>query len=215
MTFTPIDGSSSWKAVLLLFLMMKYTYRCIFDSTSYRPLAKLRIPILSTCVSGFKVNNGHILWELYPCTSLRICTSYRTIYEQIFAHGVDRMEPYVVAKEELTLVAKHVMLPFAVAVLERDIQVLPRLKVKVPDVYTAALDEILQKTYQDISSTRRMLREQRIKVSEVERDVKGALWEYYVRGYRHEYSKLWTVMRAEVEIYLAEKLGIPYPRPAD
>lgn len=122
----------------------------------------------------------------------------------------EQMPLLYVSPDELELVKRHIILPFIVKTLEHDIKVIRDLKLKMVDAYVKKLDFLIVEAFKEFNFVRKNLREQNIKVYEVNRDSKMGHWEYILRGNRHEIGFLWNIVRAEIEICLMAKLNLKY-----
>lgn len=111
-------------------------------------------------------------------------------------------------EEEFQFVREFVLLPLTLDVLERDIKMLETVPLKMPNIYIQMLQGIQNLVTVDLVKVRRKLREHGMKVYEQRRTNMGVEATYLCRGYHHDFSMMWGVVRAEVEGKIRDYLHI-------
>jgi hypothetical protein len=105
-------------------------------------------------------------------------------------------------EEEAELVKRSVILPVVLDVLAHDIRVLQGSRAKMNRLYIRQLHALQDRVSLELYHVRRQLRRAGIKVFRQERARLGLTAEYLCRGYRHSFTMLWGVVKAEVETEL-------------
>jgi hypothetical protein len=118
-------------------------------------------------------------------------------------------------EEELQFVKDFILLPIILDVLERDIQLLQTVPLKMPTVYIQVLRGLQDQVTADLVKLRRQLREHGMKVYDQHRTKISADAEYLCRGYHYKFSMLWGVVRSEVEERLRSYLHIEFIKDQD
>lgn len=111
-------------------------------------------------------------------------------------------------EEDLQLVKEYILLPILLDVLERDMTVIGEVKLKLGFIYEKTLRQAQDRIIADVSMLRRNLREQGIKVYELKRTNLSVEARYLCRGYHHDFSMLWGLVKAELYKYLSVYLHI-------
>jgi len=106
------------------------------------------------------------------------------------------------SEEELLMVKRSLILPIVLDVLAHDIRALQRSAAKMNAVYIKVLTALQDQVSMELFHLRRELRKRGIKVFRQERAKHGLEAEYLCRGYRHQFTMLWGVVKAEVELAL-------------
>lgn len=114
---------------------------------------------------------------------------------------------------DLQHVKQAVLYPVLMDVLERDMQTLNTLQLKMPRIYISSLRRTQDQINADLVQVRRHLRERGIKIYEMKRTAEGLDARYVCRGYHHHFSMLWSLVRAEVESRLAAYMQVPLANP--
>jgi len=102
-------------------------------------------------------------------------------------------------EEELQFVKESVILPILLDVLERDIQTLQTVPLKMSVVYIEILQSIQDLVSADLVRLRRKLKEHGMKLYDQRRTKIGVEADYLCRGYHYKFSILWGMVRAEIE----------------
>ena len=110
-------------------------------------------------------------------------------------------------EEEAELVKRSIILPIVLDVLAHDIRVLQGSRAKMNRLYIRQLHALQDRVSLELYHVRRQLRLAGIKVFSQERAKLGLTAEYLCRGYRHSFTMLWGVVRAEVERELDRLMG--------
>lgn len=114
-------------------------------------------------------------------------------------------------EEELLMVKRSLILPIVLDVLAHDIRVLQGSGAKMNAVYVKVLHAMQDYVSMELFHLRRELRKRGIKVFRQERARQGLEAEYLCRGYRHQFTMLWSVVKAEVEMTLGELIRLKDP----
>ncbi|WP_019533674.1 hypothetical protein [Paenibacillus ginsengihumi] len=109
---------------------------------------------------------------------------------------------------DLQLIKEYILLPMLLDVLERDIQALGTVKLKMDVVYVKALRSAQNVITADIALLRKRMRGRGIKVYEQQRTEWGIEARYLCRGYHHSFSMLWGLVKAELSQYLSKYLNV-------
>lgn len=112
------------------------------------------------------------------------------------------------SERELEEVKKHVLFELTFDALERDIQRLADVGLKLPDVYTDLLRSVQDRVVADDLILRRLLKNAGIKIIERKRTKHGVFVEYLCRGYKHRCEFTWSYARAEVVKLIRDYLGV-------
>jgi hypothetical protein len=105
----------------------------------------------------------------------------------------------LLTEDELLLVKEYVLLPIILDVLERDIKLFSVMPFKMSVVYMKSLRSVQDEIFKDMYRLRKELGKHGIKVYEQRRTKLGIEAEYLCKGYRHTFSMLWSLVKAEVE----------------
>lgn len=111
-------------------------------------------------------------------------------------------------EEDLQLVKEYILLPILLDVLERDITAIGKVKLKMDVIYEKTLRQAQDQIIADVSMLRKNLRERGIKVYEQQRTKLYVEARYLCRGYHHNFSMLWGLVKAELYKYLSMYLHI-------
>ncbi len=96
-------------------------------------------------------------------------------------------QPPLQTEEDLRLVKEYILLPILLDVLERDIQILKIVQLKMASIYVGALQHVQDKVMTDLAILRKRLREHGIKVFEQQRGALSVQAGYLCRGYEHKF----------------------------
>ncbi|CAH0120130.1 MULTISPECIES: hypothetical protein [unclassified Paenibacillus] len=102
-------------------------------------------------------------------------------------------------EEDFLLVKQYVLLPILLDVLERDINVLGTVRLKMPEVYINHLRQVQDQTHKDLVRIRNRLKTRGIRVYEENRTANGIEALYLCRGYHRKLSMLWSVVKSDIE----------------
>lgn len=105
-------------------------------------------------------------------------------------------------EEEVSLVKQSLIMPIVLDVLTHDIRVLQSSRAKMNAVYVKHLRGLQDRVSLELYHIRRELRKRGIKVFRQERAKRGLEAEYLCRGYEHQFTMMWSVVKAEVEVAL-------------
>jgi hypothetical protein len=120
-------------------------------------------------------------------------------------------KPQEVSNDELVLVKDCIIYPVILDVLERDIQKIKLVDLKIPMVYLNNLKHIQHLVTRELTDINKELRNRGIKIYEQEKSVhKGISAKYLCRGYTHEISFLPSLIRSCVVIKVSVLLNLDY-----
>lgn len=111
-------------------------------------------------------------------------------------------------EQEGQLVKQLALLPVVLDVLERDIAALQTVPLKMRGIYVQCLQYAQDQATLDLSHVRKQLRQRGIKVYEQRRTHLGIELQYVCRGYEHQFSILWSFVKAEVERWLRQSFRL-------
>lgn len=114
----------------------------------------------------------------------------------------------LVSEDELRLVKDYVLLLILLNVLDKDIETLKTIKLKMTNIYITNWLSVHQKVCSDIVELKREFRNRGIKIYEQKRTKESIVAKYLCRGYHHDLSMLWGLVKAEVEKKLSVYLGV-------
>lgn len=107
--------------------------------------------------------------------------------------------PPAPSEEELDAVKRYVLLGVVVRILDHDIRVVDSSPMKLPRFYESMLRGLQDRVLLELAALRKTFRTAGIKVFEERREADGLTAEYLCRGYRHQFTMLWSFVRAESE----------------
>jgi hypothetical protein len=93
-------------------------------------------------------------------------------------------------------------------VLERDIGTLNTLKLKMPAIYVRKLRAIQSRVSGELSTGHKEMRRLGIRIYGEERTKAGLAAQYLCRGYHHSILLLWDLVKADIEVRLADYLNL-------
>ncbi|MBP1999368.1 hypothetical protein J2Z69_000387 [Paenibacillus shirakamiensis] len=111
---------------------------------------------------------------------------------------------------EAEWVKEYLLLPLLLDILERDIVHISEDTglFKFPQIYILMLHDIQRQVMLDLTTVRRQLRQNGLKVYEQHRTALGLEASYLCRGYEHSFSILWGLVKANLEERLCGYMGI-------
>lgn len=108
--------------------------------------------------------------------------------------------------EDHRLIKGMVVRTLLLDVLERDIQTLDTLLLKMSEVYILSLTRIQNEVLKEMLGLRKQMRTRGVKVLEETRGKDGIETVYLCRGYMQRFYMLWTFARNEVKKELSRHL---------
>lgn len=108
------------------------------------------------------------------------------------------MKAPLLERHEIQLVKDWVLLPVLLEVIERDIQVMEQVKLRLAPVFMEVLRELEPAVIREISAIKQQLRWRGIQVYEQHRTPERLEVKYKCRGYEHRLHLLWGLVRAEL-----------------
>ncbi|MBR2566069.1 MAG: hypothetical protein IKE29_15810 [Paenibacillus sp.] len=112
------------------------------------------------------------------------------------------------ADEDHNLIKGMVVRTLLLDVLERDIQTLDSLLLKMPEVYILSLTRIQNQVLKEMQELRKQMRTRGVKIVQEIRGKDGIETVYLCRGYGQRFYMLWTFARNEVKKELSYHLRI-------
>ncbi|WP_420540403.1 hypothetical protein ACN92M_26505 (plasmid) [Paenibacillus polymyxa] len=110
--------------------------------------------------------------------------------------------------EDLRLVIEYVELPFLLTILELNIKKIKESNFKLGPLFELHLRTIQDRVSKEQYRVRQEMRRRGIKVLEQHQLEDRITAKYLCRGYTHELRLLWSKVKADTEMRLAEYLGV-------
>jgi hypothetical protein len=107
-------------------------------------------------------------------------------------------QPPLLTKEELEMVKEAVLFPVMLDEIQNDIEKIKRINLKLDLLFVVSLQNIQNRICKDNRALKTMLRERGIRIYDERRTSLGIEAEYKCRGYHHQLSLLWSVIRADI-----------------
>ncbi len=117
-------------------------------------------------------------------------------------------QPPIQTEEELEWVKRYILLGMVMQILNHDIRIIDSSGIKFPRLYESVLRSIQDRVLLDLAHTKRLFREQGIKVYEENKEEKGLRARYVCRGYHHQFFMLWGFVKAEAERLLKQFMTV-------
>lgn len=111
-------------------------------------------------------------------------------------------------EENLQAIKRYVMIPMVLTVLQRDKKVIEESMLKTKGPYLSLMDAAMKKAHGEIYDTRVYLRSKGIKIYQEQRTETTVNIKYTVKGYQHEASLPWHIIKNEVESMMQRYLGV-------
>lgn len=111
-------------------------------------------------------------------------------------------------ENELKLVKKFIELPYLLDVLERDKKKITDSNLKMCKLYITQLDQIQNLVSAEIFEIRQKLRRSGIKIIEQRKLEDRLITDYLCRGYKLQITLLWSKVKFDIEVILAQYLNI-------
>lgn len=109
--------------------------------------------------------------------------------------------------EDVRLVKYYLIYPVVLDVLQRNIEQIESGNWKLPDIFITHFKLMQKGINKEFYEIKQEMRSRGIKVFEEKRDQKGISAKYLCRGYRHEMSLLWMLVKSETRVKLANTFG--------
>ncbi|WP_100012299.1 hypothetical protein [Lentibacillus sediminis] len=110
------------------------------------------------------------------------------------------------SKEEYKLLHDYIVLPYVLAVLERDKKHLQGVSFKFPHLYEYWLNQKMETVTKDLANTRRAMRRIGMYVYQEDQTDKGLELKYKYHKYHYNMGWLYSILRANVEKKMKEYL---------
>ncbi|GJM84112.1 hypothetical protein HMSSN139_66080 [Paenibacillus sp. HMSSN-139] len=115
--------------------------------------------------------------------------------------------PRDITNEDQSYVKLYIMLPMILSAFERD-KKLAEQTFKTPRPYVTLIGNAIKRVEDDCREVRRMFRLHGLKVYEERRTESGIHARYLCRGYHHEITLLWPLVKAESSVLMEKYLGL-------
>ena len=115
--------------------------------------------------------------------------------------------------EDIKIIKEYLLNHLLLEVLERDLNIIKPVNLKMKDVYVKVLRYQRNNTIKQLSEIRKKMRKQGLSIYEEHRDQVKILVKYLCRGYHYEFSMLWPLVKAELQIKLSKMFGIDFSDP--
>lgn len=110
--------------------------------------------------------------------------------------------------EEADFVKEYLLFPLMLDVLERDRNAMSEARLKMPEIYDALIGLLQDAVTLDLARVRQEMRRRGMKVYEERRTELGIEARYLCRGYHHDFSMLWSRVKAEIVEHFCHYLKI-------
>jgi hypothetical protein len=107
-------------------------------------------------------------------------------------------QPPLLTKEELEMVKEAVLFPVMLDEIQNDIEKIKKINLKLDLLLVVSLQNIQKRIFKDNRALKTMLRERGIRIYDERLTSLGIEAEYKCRGYHHQLSLLWSVVKAEI-----------------
>ncbi|MWV44861.1 hypothetical protein GRF59_14665 [Paenibacillus sp. HJL G12] len=111
-------------------------------------------------------------------------------------------------EEDLKIVKRYLELPYLLDVLELDKKKMKESSLKMSRVYSIKLEEIQDLVTKDIYEVKNEMRIKGIKIIEQTKHDDRLIADYSCRNYKHQITLLWSKVKFDTEVSLANYLGI-------
>ncbi|MBW7476147.1 hypothetical protein K0T92_15495 [Paenibacillus oenotherae] len=101
--------------------------------------------------------------------------------------------------KELELVKHYVLLGIVMRILDHDIRIVGAAGTKLPTLYEGMLRGLQDRVLLELASIRKQFRVSGIRVIEEKSGRDGLTAQYVCRGYYHNFSMIWSFVKAEAE----------------
>ncbi len=117
------------------------------------------------------------------------------------------MKAPLLEQHEIKLVKDFVLLPVLLDVLQRDLQAIQTVRIRLAPLFARMLRETQPLVFRELAAVKQELRVRGIRVYEQRRTPQRLEVKYKCRGYDHRLHLLWGIVRAELlekmEYYLS------------
>jgi hypothetical protein len=114
----------------------------------------------------------------------------------------------LLSKEELQMVKEAVIFPVMLEVIESDIEKVGGVGIRLDLLLIASLKQLQVELFKNHHALKVELRQRGIKIIAERRTSLGIEAEYLCRGYQHQLSLLWGVVRTEILQKASDYLNI-------
>ncbi|WP_244944324.1 hypothetical protein [Paenibacillus polymyxa] len=110
--------------------------------------------------------------------------------------------------EDLRLVIEYLELPYLLTVLELNLKKMKDSNFKLSYLFELHLIKIQKRVTKDQYQVRQSMRKRGVKVIEQNEEKDKLTAKYLCRGYMHDVRLLWSKVRSDTEVRLAEYLDV-------
>ncbi|MDQ0224224.1 hypothetical protein CHH83_13115 [Bacillus sp. 7586-K] len=107
------------------------------------------------------------------------------------------------------LIEQSIYLPMAISIFNRDLAVIEKSPFKLNRPYLTLVEEALKLAQKDLAIVKQHLRQQKIKVQEVERDEAFTLYSFLYNGYEEKHNYFNPRIRNKVTEIMEDYLFKP------
>ncbi|MET3209699.1 UNVERIFIED_CONTAM: hypothetical protein ABIC26_002646 [Paenibacillus sp. PvR008] len=118
------------------------------------------------------------------------------------------MSNRITSNEDTQLVIDFIQLPYVLDVLELNISKIKKSDLKMKELFVLYLEGLQSRVLMDLKIVRQKMRQRGIKVFDGVKSDKSLITEYLCRGYTHKIYFLWSKVRFDVEIRIAEYMNV-------
>jgi hypothetical protein len=122
--------------------------------------------------------------------------------------GVLGVTAPLLSKEELRMVKEAVIFPVMLDVIQSDMEKVSGVGIRLDLLIIASLKQVQVQLFKDHHTLKVELRQRGIKIITDRRTALGIEAEYLCRGYQHQLSLLWGVVRTEILQKASDSLNI-------
>jgi|GEM_PF-851926 len=105
---------------------------------------------------------------------------------------------------ELALLKRYLLLRVAVQILDHDIGIVAASEMKLPQLYESMLRALQDRVLLEQAAAKRQMIADGIRITEERRHAEGVAVQYSARGYQHQFTLQWPVVRREAERLLGD-----------
>lgn len=111
-------------------------------------------------------------------------------------------------EEDLKIIKKYLELPYLLDVLEVDKRKIGEGNLKMAKIYVRRLEQIQDLVTKDIYAVKQEMKRKNIKMIDQTRLDDRLVAEYLCRNYKHKITLLWSKVKSDIEIDLANYVGV-------
>lgn len=111
-----------------------------------------------------------------------------------------------IPEHERNMIEQAIYLPMVITIFNRDLQIIETSGFKLKKPYLKLVEEALKRVHQDLATVRKYLRNEKIKVSEIQRDKIFTMYAFIYKGYEEHHNYFNPRLRNKTEELLAHYL---------